>query len=33
MGYTILRNGGFKTRFLNDKVAIIEDKMYCCYKD
>lgn len=33
MGYTILRNGGFRTRFLNDKVAIIEDKMYCCYKE
>jgi rhodanese-related sulfurtransferase len=33
MGYTILRNGAFKTRFLNDKVAIVEDQLYCCYKD
>lgn len=33
MAYSILRNGGFKTRFLNDKVAIIEDKLFCCYKE
>jgi rhodanese-related sulfurtransferase len=32
MGYTILRNGGFKTRFLNDKVAVIEKELYCCFK-
>lgn len=32
MGYTILRNAGFRTRFLNDKVAIVENVMYCCYK-
>jgi len=32
MGYTILRNAGFKTRFLNDKVALIDDKFYCCFK-
>lgn len=32
MAYTILRNAGFKTRFLNDKVAIIENKLYCCFK-
>jgi len=32
MAYTILRNAGFKARFLNDKVAIIENKLFCCYK-
>jgi rhodanese-related sulfurtransferase len=32
MGYSILRNNGYKTRFLNDKVAIIEEKLYCCFK-
>ena len=32
MGYSILRNGGFKARFLNDKVAVVENVMYCCYK-
>ena len=30
--YTILRNGGFKARFLNDKVAVIDNKLYCCFK-
>ena len=32
MGYSILRNNGYKTRFLNDKVAVIEEKLYCCFK-
>ncbi len=32
MAYTILRNAGYKSRFLNDKVAIIENQLYCCYK-
>ncbi|MBW2000409.1 MAG: hypothetical protein JRJ29_20925 [Deltaproteobacteria bacterium] len=32
MAYTILRNAGFRARFLNDKVAIVENVMYCCYK-
>ena len=32
MAYNILRNAGFKARFLNDKVDIIQGKMYCCYK-
>ncbi len=32
MGYSILRNNGYKTRFLNDKVAIIEEKLFCCFK-
>jgi rhodanese-related sulfurtransferase len=30
MAYSILRNGGYKARFLNDKVAVIEDNLYCC---
>jgi len=32
MAYTILRNAGFKTRFLNDNVAIINNRVYCGYK-
>lgn len=32
MGYSILRNNGYKTRFLNDKVAVIEEQLYCCFK-
>ena len=32
MAYSILRNGGYKARFLNDKVAVIENNLYCCYK-
>ncbi|MFH1243003.1 MAG: rhodanese-like domain-containing protein [Pseudomonadota bacterium] len=32
MAYTILRNAGFKTRFLNDKVAVIDNTLYCCFK-
>jgi rhodanese-related sulfurtransferase len=32
MGYAILRNGGFKTRYLNDKVTVIENELYCCFK-
>jgi rhodanese-related sulfurtransferase len=32
MAYSILRNNGYKARFLNDKVSIIEDNLYCCFK-
>lgn len=32
MAYTILRNAGFKARFLNDKVAILENRIFCCFK-
>lgn len=32
MAYTILRNGGFKARFLNDKIAVLDNKLYCCFK-
>jgi rhodanese-related sulfurtransferase len=33
MAYTILRNAGFRARFLNDKVAFIENELLCCYKE
>lgn len=32
MGYNILRNAGYNTRFLNDKVAILQDRIFCCFK-
>jgi rhodanese-related sulfurtransferase len=33
MGYHILRNaGGYKARFLNDKIAIKGKDLFCCYK-
>lgn len=33
MGYHIVRNaGGFKARFLNDKIAIKGKEFFCCYK-
>jgi len=31
IAYTILRQAGFKTRFLNNNVAIINNKVYCGY--
>lgn len=32
MAYTILRNAGFKARFLNDKVEILQSRIFCCFK-
>lgn len=32
MAYNILRNGGYNARFLNDKVEILENKVFCCFK-
>jgi rhodanese-related sulfurtransferase len=32
MGYNILRNAKFNARFLNDKVAILEQRVFCCFK-
>ena len=32
MGYTILRNAGYNTRFLNDKVTVLQNEVFCCYK-
>ena len=33
MAYSILTNAGFKTRFLNDKVAFQGNRVLCCYKE
>jgi rhodanese-related sulfurtransferase len=32
MAYNILRNANVKSRFLNDKVEILEDRIFCCFK-
>lgn len=32
MGYNILRNAKFNARFLNDKVEILENRVFCCFK-
>ncbi|MCB2228722.1 MAG: hypothetical protein KQH53_18745 [Desulfarculaceae bacterium] len=32
MGYNILRNAGYNARFLNDKVTILQQQVFCCYK-
>jgi len=32
MAYNILRNAGYNARFLNDKVTILQNKVFCCYK-
>ncbi len=32
MAYSILRNAGYNARFLNDKVTILQNKVFCCYK-
>ncbi len=32
MAYNILRNAGFNARFLNDKVEILENRVFCCFK-
>ena len=29
----ILKNAGYKARFLNDKVAFIKDQPICCFKE
>ncbi|MEW6670742.1 MAG: rhodanese-like domain-containing protein [Thermodesulfobacteriota bacterium] len=33
MAYSALVNAGFKTRFLNDKIAFIKNQPVCCYKE
>lgn len=33
MAYNVLRNAGFNARFLNDRVAILENKLFCCFKE
>lgn len=32
MAYNILRNAGFNARFLNDKVEILNNRVFCCFK-
>ena len=32
MAYNILRNAKFNARFLNDKVEILENRVFCCFK-
>jgi len=33
MAYSALKNAGYKSRFLNDKVAFIKDQPICCFKE
>ncbi len=33
MAYNIVRNAGLNARFLNDKVAVLEKKLICCFKE
>jgi rhodanese-related sulfurtransferase len=33
MAYNVLQNAGYPSRFLADKVAFIEDKPICCFKE
>lgn len=33
MAYTVLKQSGFITRYLNDKVAFLEKRPICCFKD
>jgi len=33
MAYSTLTNAGYKSRFLNDKVAFIKKQPICCFKE
>ncbi len=33
MAYSVLKNAGYKSRFLNDKLAFIEKRPICCFKE
>ena len=33
MAYSVLKNAGYITRFLNDKVAFIKNQPICCFKE
>jgi rhodanese-related sulfurtransferase len=33
MAHTVLKNAGYQSRFLNDKVAFIEKRPICCFKE
>jgi rhodanese-related sulfurtransferase len=32
MAHSILKAAGFKTRYLNDKVEILDKRVFCCFK-
>jgi rhodanese-related sulfurtransferase len=33
MAYSALKNAGYNTRFLNDKIAFIKNQPVCCFKE
>ena len=33
MAYAVLKNAGYKARFLNDNVAFLNDQPICCFKE
>ena len=33
MAHSVLKNAGYKARFLNDKVAFIKEQPICCFKE
>ena len=33
MAYSVLKNAGYNSRFLNDKVAFIKEQPICCFKE
>lgn len=33
MAYSVLKDAGYKTRFLNDKIAFLKDQPICCFKE
>ena len=33
MAHSVLKNAGYKSRFLNDKLAFIEKRPICCFKE
>jgi rhodanese-related sulfurtransferase len=33
MAHSALKNAGYKSRFLNDKVAFIKNQPICCFKE
>lgn len=33
MAYSVLKDAGFKARFLNDKIAFIKEQPICCFKE
>jgi rhodanese-related sulfurtransferase len=33
MAYSVLKEAGYKTRFLNDKIAFVNERPICCFKE